>query len=583
MKRLGVITCILAWLASDVQAGPYRKDGDSENGIYGRALNYMTEPNASTVNEKNLPLDQFLSGNKLFESRSRAGVIWRDWMARVPSKEGIERRPDDEPVGSNSEKSDIEPQEQTAYLQSFAPIQGKLMGLMGDGYRKAVEDGMKGPMAKQMIAFAQTEPGVFAGVQAAEKIVADNISLTYQAQNHMMNVLPEDEFSRSVALAAYNGCLQKKAKDLGWINAVNECMGDSNKVPVDKHKVSSVIAPDKDGGKAKNHPAADIDRTAAELKALAEKENSVTVLKILFGQTMKENKEQQAKIDSFVEAFLEWFGDYEIKFEGEQELEGNVDTTRIFKHTKVKPTKHIGEEVYKIILARYSDMTDLMAQYCHHSITKSSDGMSTSRVPTHNDATDNFFWVKPPDHGLGGFEKPKTLIKRLSIPEMPFQGVVINAVFDMFLMRRDRQDVKGQAEGWSNCLQIWGSDQGGNPEKITEKDDLLPLRSLLYDYGKFIAMDQVLRTFLEAEKTIVVQSGGGSSLTAHAKVAALDLIREVSQIDDIGEARVANVNEMVGFANEKIFAVRNQEAGQLGRALTTTIRDKGVNRQSAVN
>lgn len=559
MIRCGRLTLWLAAMCLGVCA---RLEGvsaqaipaDSENKFYKRAKNYASRPHDT---KEHAPLNQMITGNSIFEVRTRGATIWRDWMARGEEEAG---GGDGGAAGSEEETKDVSPAPQTDYLNALAPIQGKLMGLMGQGYKEAIKIGMKGPVAKQFIAFYQTEPGVAAGVTAAEQIVGQNIALTYQAQDHLINTLPENDWAREVALTAYNGCLREKMQSMGWVNAVNECLGDSNEEPGSGHAVQASFKPDPNGWIAEKHPAKN-DATAGDI--VDPGETKVSVLSELFNQDGKGSGESD-KLKDLAESFLEWFGDYELEFEASGENEGKVDSTRVFKHTKKEPQKKLSQEVRTITLNRYKDIAKLMKSLCEHIADIESGEEGSGNVPKLCDATENNFWNKLMEAVPGGGDL-KEAVKNLMIPEVPFQSAVLNAILDMWLG-------KSKTIKKDDC-RIWDPEGDAAPDKVTEKTPFVDLITLLYDYAKYVAVDQILRSFLEAEKYVARRSAGPTQMADTLRAAALNLIYSVAQTDDIAAARAANVNELVAFIEEKIFRERAKQVGKQGRALTSIVRD----------
>ena len=545
---------------------------EPDDGFYKRQLRQMAEPHDT---KRRSPLDVYVMGQELKESRTRAqSSIWMGWQANINDKQGTNEE-DEEEAGEKNENGYAFGQPQHYYHNTNPPLQGHMMGMQGKAWAKSVEYDMKGELTKKMIALAQTEPGVHAGVASAENIGGWRLNAVYQAQQSFINQLPDSEWAKQKIMATMNACIafqqkEKGKKGGGWLEAVSLCIGDSSE-EAKSNKFDEVKA-DKDLIEPGMHPSQDTEheKTADDIVkeaftgADAGNENALSVADELFNQDAKTGKRK--KLVSLAKAWATWFGDYELIFvdkkKGSKDNKiGNAYSRRVFQEHRVPPLRTVASLAYGITLARFTDMRDLMKAYCDK-LAEIEEKAKSSTEPSALEQADkdNFF-----NENMSQDNKKK--VWQLSTPERPLQASVMNAILGSYIYRV-KQGAK-QGESLKEICEAFTT----KVKEIKEQDPIFDTYSQMYDYAKYAAVSQILRTFEEAERFVDRRSAGPGAVDASIADRARRMIYEIAQVSDLYQAIEYNLKEWDGFIAENIFKRRAEEIGREGAGVTKAVVD----------
>ena len=567
MKRMAYILFVLGLAASHATAA--EEEVETGMAFLGRAMNQVQKPYDYT---RRSAMEQYLTANKRIDFRNRGlSSIYLGWKASHRNREAVEPEgtPTPEPgktptpedankeetkmPGEAGENKEVPPTTETVDFNTYPPLQAHLMGMLGEAWAISIKSGMKGPSAKLMIALHQVEPGVAAGVTAAETIGASRLNALYDAQAQVYNSIPESGLARAIVIEEWNSCIVKEQQNGGWLNAVEKCLGDSTTAPTGAALVQEMKA----------EPALGADKEAE-----TEGKQAKSVIKdlqddYLFKVDDDESEVVKKKFAVLKKAWATWFGNYKLEFpEQAEEMVGNVRSMHPLSMKVTMPTREIQNITYDLAVKRFESAQELLINMCYHALSR---GWTTpdeiNKINPLNMVDTESFWS---EENLRDAPNDKGWIWELSTPEVPVRAVVFDAIYDMFMLKQLRGRVFNSE---SDCNAIRAS-YGG----IRENDPLFDILNILFEYGRFVAVSQVLHTFEEALRFVSTRSnilGGEDSALSQA---AKELVYNVAQVRDIHEAIRYNTAEWNLFINERILDRREMEEGQAAAALVNAAK-----------
>lgn len=434
--------------------------------------------------------------------------------------------------------------------------------------------------------FSSTGKGMF----YAQDIAAGRLLAAYEAYGALADTqLYGGGFADKEALASLNSCIYNhiKKNKSSWIAAMYHCMGEgdpqkwkttmgggSKKSVKDLQKVD-IRKKDDTSGTSGAVPK--VDPWLARIKERFSNGDSKILLTDFLFKTVKDGTfTEDGDLGNIKKNWLDWYGDYELKFEGE-----NGGDTEAFGHQTTnirlipiqpndektnngggqsptnanKKSKNFTKKFEEIFTKRCNNFKDLWVELCVNNF-KNNGEFSTEKVKAGDDKA---FWnLEKNNTSVGSSGKTKKdLIWNLTDQRVIFSTNFMEGVQVLLKNLKESQlKIDGQCkdiiENGMSCNNITDDENADNVAN-------LPFR-YARSYVKFLANSQLLHAIQVSQQFVFFRAADITDLGNEIYKMAINLIEKATGVNNVEMTISKNVHRWRKLIKKVSAAVTHQSA-----------------------